>query len=274
MRLFKHKSGLHLPPASLALVCINVVLYGVQVARGVDFLQSNSVDLVRWGANLAAFTLSGEPWRLFTSMFLHTGLMHLVLNMYLLVLCGAFAEKAFGSARFCFVYVICGLLASLTSAWWYGALPSGGDFLSAWFGVGEQMRLVASAGASGALMGIAGCYVVYRWMSRPSGQRGEWGSDYGIMAQVVVVNVVLGVLIPGVDQACHVGGLLAGLGCGFILASTADDGDFGHYGSTLVMSAVAGVVVFLALRMGPSAELEQVHSQITAEIAAIERSGP
>lgn len=182
------------PVVTYALIAINVLLYLVQVVGGMDALNPASDDLIRWGANLAAYSLDDEPWRLLTSMFLHIGLVHLALNMYMLLSFGAMAERRFGAVRMLLVYLLSGLAGSVVSALWHA----------------DPFNQVVAAGASGALMGLTGAYLadwlVANWHNEPH----EEVRIGGPLVQTIVINLVIGAAIPGIDNACHVGGLLGG----------------------------------------------------------------
>jgi Uncharacterized membrane protein (homolog of Drosophila rhomboid) len=78
------------------LICINVGLFGWQVLNGMDITQPSSPDAIRWGADYAPLTYLAEPIRLFSSMFFHFGLIHLMLNMWALYIFGSVAEQIFG----------------------------------------------------------------------------------------------------------------------------------------------------------------------------------
>lgn len=193
-----------LPLVSFLLIFVNVALFVFELSRGVSPMKPATVDMIGWGANVAALSLNGEGWRLLTSMFLHIGLLHIAFNMYMLFVFGPLVEDRFGSGRFTLVYFLSGLFGSLVSAAWHAS----------------QGQLVVAAGASGALMGISGAYVghwlVYR---RRAGMHEEL--NMRPLAQTIGLNLVLGFINPGVDNACHVGGLLSGvlLGIAFALGS-------------------------------------------------------
>jgi len=80
-----------------ALVVINVLAYALLVFRGVDAMHPSGADLIPWGSNYALQTLSGEWWRLFTSMYLHFGLFHLLFNMWALASMGPLMERSASS---------------------------------------------------------------------------------------------------------------------------------------------------------------------------------
>ena len=193
-----------LPLVSFILIFINVLLFLFAVTLGVSALKPASADMIAWGANVAGLTLNGESWRLLTSMFLHIGLLHIAFNMYMLYVFGPLVEERFGSARFTLVYFLSGLFGSLASAEWHVV----------------QNQIVVAAGASGALMGISGAYVGHWLVARNrAGMQEEM--DVRPLAQTIGLNLVLGFINPGVDNACHLGGLISGvaLGAAFALGS-------------------------------------------------------
>ncbi len=67
-------------------------------------------DLLSWGANFKSSIISGEWWRLLTSIFLHGGLMHLVLNMYVLYFVGIFLEPRLSKIKYAVIYLVTGIL--------------------------------------------------------------------------------------------------------------------------------------------------------------------
>ncbi|AVR98539.1 rhomboid family intramembrane serine protease [Pseudoduganella armeniaca] len=241
------------PVVTLTLIAINVLLYLIQVVGGLDWLNPKSDDLVRWGANLAVYSLTDEPWRLLTSMFLHIGLMHLAVNMYMLLSFGAMAERRFGPVRLLLVYLLSGLAGSVVSALWHA----------------DPFNQVVAAGASGALMGLTGAYLadwlVASWHNDPH----EDVKIGGPLVQTILINLVIGSAIPGIDNACHVGGLIGGfvVGGAFALVSPR---------ASRLQSTLAGVLIcagalaalVAALRLEPSEGLlmlREVHAAEQAE---------
>jgi membrane associated rhomboid family serine protease len=240
------------PIVTFALIAINVLLYLVQVLGGMDWLNPQSGDLVRWGANLAVYSLTDEPWRLLTSMFLHIGLMHLAVNMYMLLSFGAMAERRFGPVRLLFVYLLSGLAGSVVSALWHA----------------DPFNQVVAAGASGALMGLTGAYLadwlVASWHNDPH----EDVKIGGPLVQTILINLVIGSAIPGIDNACHVGGLVGGFIVGGAFAMVSPRA--GRLQRTLAGVLICGgalAALVAVLRIEPSEGLLMLKEAHAAEKA-------
>ncbi|MDX5421398.1 MAG: rhomboid family intramembrane serine protease, partial [Hymenobacteraceae bacterium] len=147
------------------------------------------------GANFGPYTLTGEWWRLFTSMFLHIGIIHLLVNMYALANIGGVLEPLVGRKQFILAYILCGLAGSLVSLWW------------------DQLRI--SAGASGAIFGMFGMFMTMILLEREM----SWQEKKGMvlnMLGVIAFNLLFG-LKGGIDNAAHTGGLVLGIVFGGVL---------------------------------------------------------
>jgi rhomboid protease GluP len=171
-----------------------------------------SPTLIAWGGNLPLLTLTGDTWRLFTAVLLHGGALHLILNMLALAATADRTEDEFGTARMLVIYVVGGVLAScasVLSAEWH---TSPGN---------TAALLTVSVGASGAVMAQFGALLVAlvvtppRFVPLPPDKRP--GMDWRLVL-IVAANLVFGALMPHVDQAAHVGGLLAGMTIGALMA--------------------------------------------------------
>jgi rhomboid protease GluP len=161
--------------------------------------------LVGLGANVPSLVLGGEVWRLLASVFLHIGILHLVLNGWALYQLGSLLESLAGGARLLAVFVIGGLAGSVASV--------------AWHALRGQNSL--SAGASGAVFALLGALTALLWRRRdrlrPAGR--ALLSSLGLWA---AINIVFGVTTPGIDNAAHLGGALAGLVIGATLKARGD----------------------------------------------------
>lgn len=144
--------------------------------------------------------LSGmlEPWRFFTSAFLHSGLMHLALNMLALYVVGPSLEAMLGKWRFFTLYLLSAVGGSLA--------------MLAWALVDPSMHTVIAVGASGAVFGLFGAvFVAYRSL----------GADTRSILGLVAVNLLLGFVVPNVAWQAHVGGLLTGMAVTWVFIAVA-----------------------------------------------------
>lgn len=221
------------PIGTTLLVALNVGVWLLQVAKGVPPLHPSSAALIAWGGNLPLYSLTGDTWRLLTAMFLHGGALHLALNMLALAFTATRTADEFGTARMLVIYVVGGVLASCASVVWgeWHATPTNALPL-----------LAVSVGASGAVMAQFGALLVAllitppRFVALPPDKRP--GMDNGLV-KIVAINLVLGFVVPHVDQAAHVGGLLAGMAIGALMAivptATGARAAFARYGATALL---------------------------------------
>lgn len=161
------------------LVAVNVAVFALSALTGAGLLGTRSFVTDSFGM-LPQAVAAGEPYRLFTAMFVHFGLVHIGVNMYALLLLGPQLEQVLGRWRFLALYLLAGLGGTVTS---YVASPA------------------FSAGASGAIFGLFGAYFV---IAR------RVGSDTGQIVGLIVINLMLGLFFPGIDVRAHIGGLVAG----------------------------------------------------------------
>jgi rhomboid protease GluP len=144
--------------------------------------------LVDFGAKVNQLIARGETWRLFTAMFLHIGVLHLLFNLYALNALGPLVEGYFGHGRFAAIYLVGGLFGSLAS---------------------YAFSLSPSAGASGAIFGLAGATTVYFFRYRENfGARGQ--AILQNMLLVIGINLIFGFTAAGIDNWGHIGGLVGG----------------------------------------------------------------
>lgn len=159
--------------------------------------------LIEWGASAAAPVLAGEVWRLATAMFLHADELHLLVNGWALFQLGGLVEVLFGSRRLAAVYFVSGLAGSVASVAW--------DLVSG--------SAIPSVGASGAIFGLLGFLIAFLLRHRDR-LRPEARS---LLLQLLFwagVNIVLGFTVAMIDNAAHLGGLVAGLAIGAVKRPT------------------------------------------------------
>ncbi|WP_205192555.1 rhomboid family intramembrane serine protease, partial [Burkholderia sp. LMG 13014] len=107
------------PWLTILLAVVNTAIF-VLIWRQASYGELSNPLLLDWGANFAPYTLTGQPWRLLTSAFLHGGWTHLLLNMYMLIVLGTVLERTGGMLRFGVAYLLSALGGSLLSALWHG----------------------------------------------------------------------------------------------------------------------------------------------------------
>ncbi|MFB6341957.1 rhomboid family intramembrane serine protease [Saccharicrinis sp. FJH62] len=170
-----------------------VLMYLILVSGGSGFISFKGADLIKYGANYTPLTEDGEWWRLFTCVFLHGNIMHLIFNISGLVFVSVILEPFLGHIKYLILFVVTGVLASLTSLYWHDT--------------------TLSIGASGAIFGLYGAFLsLYLTKSIPD----DVGGLFFIISLIFVgLNLLFG-LAEGIDNAAHIGGLLSGFIIGLI----------------------------------------------------------
>lgn len=191
--------------ALYAVLALNIGVWLANLADGVHATQPTTADLFRWGANSAsAVVRDGELWRLLSATVLHGGLVHLALNMWALWVAGQWVIRWYGNAPFLLLY-------------WGSALA--GSALSLHFSAQQSV----SVGASGAVFGVLGALLTGVWQHRRRVPRGVVTQLLGSQALFVVISLGQGFVRPGIDNAAHVGGLLAGVVMAWLLVELVDE---------------------------------------------------
>jgi len=167
----------------LSLICVVV------------FVIQNIVPVFTETFYLTSSSLS-EPWRFLTAVFLHGGLVHLVYNLFALILFGLILESVIGSRKFLWLFLISGIIANLASFYFY---PS-------------------SLGASGAIMAVLGCLAILR----PTMAVWAFGLPMPMFIAAIVwaAGSFLGIFGFGdqnVGYIAHLAGIIVGLIYGFYL---------------------------------------------------------
>jgi len=170
------------------LIAINVIMFIITATVSKSLLDIDIQVLIKFGAILKPLIDLGEYHRLISAMFLHGGLLHLVMNMYALWLLGNIIEKAYGKFKFGVIYICSGLVGSLFSYFFLKASS-------------------LSVGASGAIFGLMGACIVFALKRKDTIRKSFLQSIF----QVLVINLVIGFSTSNIDNAGHIGGLLGGL---------------------------------------------------------------
>jgi rhomboid protease GluP len=146
--------------------------------------------------------LKGELYRLFSSMFLHSDMMHIMMNMLSLFMVGSMVERLFSTGAYLGIYFMSGLVGAFVSIYMH---PVG------W-----------AVGASGAIFGIFGALAGFAFVHRQRMQA-EFMSFMRSFGLVLVINFVLGIAMPSIDMSAHIGGLFAGIVGGFFIAKNVNN---------------------------------------------------
>ena len=183
-------------------------------------------DIARhFGANFGPDTLTGQWWRLLTYMFLHGGVMHIFFNMWCLWDLGQLCESLYGRWTYAAIYFITGIAGGLASVGWN--------------------PMVLSVGASGAVFGLAGALIASFYLGEFSLPRMAISGTLRSLVIFAVFNLVVGQFFGGIDNACHIGGLVSGLLLGAVIARLAPQLD-----NPVRRASVVGAVALLLLLAG------------------------
>ncbi|RDX64432.1 RHOMBOID-like protein 10, chloroplastic [Mucuna pruriens] len=181
------------------LLGANVLFYIAQLAT--------QGKLLLWGAKINSLIDQGQLWRLATSSFLHANIGHLLVNCYSLNSVGPTVESFCGPRRFLAVYFISAIASSATS-YWFCRNPA--------------------VGASGAIFGLVGSVAVF--VLRHKDLVGGGKEDLKHIAQVIALNMAIGLLSNGIDNWGHLGGFVGGVAASWLIGpawkyeSTSRDG--------------------------------------------------
>lgn len=179
-------------PVTAGLIIINILVFLLVEVSGSSL---NTMHMLDCGAAYTPMIVQGgEYYRLFTCMFLHFGIEHLLNNMLVLFVLGSRLEQAIGKIRFLIIYLLGGIL---------------GNVISLCFELHTQ-DFAVSAGASGAVFAVMGAMIYI--VIRNKGRVGDLS-----MRQILVMaafSLYFGFASTGVDNTAHIGGMFSG----FLLA--------------------------------------------------------
>ena len=184
------------PVVTYALLVVNLLVFAAAQRAGAG---DDPEVLLDYGAMFSPLIADGQYWRLFTAMFLHADIPHILFNGLGLVLFGSLVERTYGHLRFAAIYVIAGLSGSVLS-----------------FGMNS---IAIGAGASGAIFGVLGALGAFFAV-----QRNTLGAPARInLAMVAVmagISLAYGLVTPRIDNWAHLGGLIGGAAMGLALSPT------------------------------------------------------
>ena len=183
-------------PLTALLILTNLLVYLFSAFCAGSFGTIDNGTLVACGGLYGpAVVADGQWWRLLSAMFLHGGLEHLVLNMLSLFIVGRMTELYFGSRVMLAIYLASGLLGFLFSLF-----------------VHPVSVVIGASGAIFGLFGAMGGYALFH--RRRLGRRYRlFMKEFGA---VLGLNLLAGLLMPGIDLSAHIGGLIPGFVGGYL----------------------------------------------------------
>jgi len=225
------------------LVLVNVLVFAAMVASGVSYAMPTPEEAMAWGASDGPVTTGGEWWRLFTCIFVHFGIVHIGLNMWVLWQLGPLAERLMGNVGFLLMYLISGLAGSLAGLYW--------------------SPHAVSAGASGAIFGVAGAALSFTLLQKNSIPMVAFSGIKSSLVAFVGYNMLFGFAINAakplggmaIGMAAHTGGLVAGLVCGVLLSQPIElAARRRRWSHNLVMLSVGFLAIGVGIRYMPHVE--------------------
>ena len=208
------------PFVTYALIAINIIVFILMYILGKG---SEDWDtLKKFGALLPDLVKNGEYFRLITSAFLHIGIMHLVFNMYSLFVLGPNIEHLFGKGKYICIYLYSAIMGSLFCM--------------------VFQKATLSAGASGAIFGLLGALLYFGY-----NYKGFFGNRIlGQVVPVVILNLFLSFITPGISAAAHIGGLIGGISVSYMLGSGTDDDKSKRITGLIMTVVLTGFMIYMA----------------------------
>ncbi|MBM7552284.1 rhomboid family intramembrane serine protease [Thalassobacillus pellis] len=170
------------PLLTKLLLIANILIYFYLEMNGGS---TSVVNLIEYGAKYNPAIVDGEWWRIISSMFLHIGLLHIMMNMLALYYLGTAVERIYGTTRFFLIYFLAGMVGGISS-----------------FAFNPHV----AAGASGAIFGLFGALLYFGVMHKQVFFR-TMGRN---LIFIIVLNIILGLSVPQIDNGAHLGGLAGG----------------------------------------------------------------
>ncbi|MEH7236022.1 rhomboid family intramembrane serine protease [Bacillus sp. JJ1562] len=219
------------------LIAIQLIMFAILELNGGS---TNTETLLKYGAKENFRILNGEWWRFFTPMILHIGFIHLLMNTFALYYLGTEVERLYGKFRFLMIYVFAGFVGSLASF---------------------VFNTNISAGASGAIFGCFGALLFFG-TAYPSLFFRTMGPN---IIGIIIINLVLGFMIPGIDNSGHIGGLVGGFLAASIVHFPKRKELAKRLGGLVVTMVTVGVLFYVGYVVQPHSDNPQFVVQTAQE---------
>ena len=231
------------------LVALNVGVWAAMALAGANGWTADTQVLLDWGANSAFEVVERDAWwRLLTATFLHGGALHLAMNMAGLASAGPIVERLYGRLQFALIY--------------FGAALAG-SALSLHY----ASQHAVSAGASGAVFGVFAAMLAGLHRQRKDMPQAMRKKTLGGLTLFVGYSLAMGLASPRIDNAAHVGGLLAGAVLALLLPRQLDAERFRtlwRSRSAVGAALVAVAVAVLVAQAPPGIDQREVFASATA----------
>ena len=203
-------------------VCVFMFMFLVLFGKN-NFMELSASSLVEFGGNVGHLTKNGEYFRLFTCIFLHGGLIHLLCNMYSLYVIGPQVESFYGKLKYLVIFLFSGIAGSILS-------------------LAFNPDNIVSVGASGALFGILGaiCYFGYHY-------RVYLGNVLkSQIIPIIFLNLMIGFMVSGIDNFAHIGGLIGGIFAAMAMGVPDKNNKIDRINGYVLSSIYLGFIIYLA----------------------------
>lgn len=209
------------PYITYFLIAVNVIFYFVPMLLGNDVYQYIIDAYCIHGPSIRA----GQYYRLFTGIFLHGSLIHLIFNCYALYVLGAQIESFFGRIKYIIIYLFSGLAGALLS------ITLSGN--------------VGSIGASGAIFGLMGSLLYFGYHYRV--YLGNVVKSQ--ILPLILLNLAIGFISTGIDNWGHIGGLIGGIVITMALGVKEKSSNFEKINGFIICAIFLSFLLFMGFVM-------------------------
>ncbi len=185
-------------PITTAIIAICAIVYVAMSVSSGTFVRPTAGDIFRWGGTGPEIIQQNQWWRLVTAVFVHIGIIHIASNMYVFWGLGVIAERLLGRWNFLAVYLLTGIAGNVLSLL---LKPN-----------------IVGAGASGAIFGLAGVLISVLQFGRLTVPNERLKPLKQQVVRLALINLVIGAVVPAINNVAHLGGLIYGLLLGLLFA--------------------------------------------------------
>ncbi len=212
-RLYEKIFSKKLPIITYILIAINLIVFLLNTAgilgNGLFYMSGEYFKL-------------GQYWRVITYAFFHGGIIHLACNMYSLYVIGSQIEQVYGKIKYIIIYLISAIVAGLVSG---------------------LLNPVGSIGASGAIFGLCGALLYFGYHYRLY----LGNALKNQLIPVIILNLVIGFAIPGIDNFGHIGGLIGGTFASLIVGVEGYTETKDRVNGFIVTTILIGFLIYMLL---------------------------